>query len=58
MCDLESLETVATFGFTSDDIENGVDKFRTFSVVSLGPVVSRTGLSEDEVVYNLLTRVI
>ena len=48
--DLESLETVATFGFLSHDIEDGVNEFGTFSVVTLGPVVTGTSLSEHEVV--------
>jgi hypothetical protein len=48
--DLESLEAVAAFGFLSHDIEDGVDEFGTFSVVTLGPVVTGTSLSEHEVV--------
>jgi len=48
--DLETLETVATFGFLSDDVEDGVDEFGTFGVVTLGPVVSGSGLTEDEVI--------
>ena len=48
--DLESLEAVATFGFLSHDIEDGVDEFGTFGVVTLGPVVTGTSLSEHEVV--------
>ena len=50
MGDLETLEAIATFSFFTDDIEDGVDEFSTFSVVTLGPVVTGTGLSEDEVV--------
>jgi len=48
--DLESLETVTTFSFFSDDIQDGVDQFSTFGVVALGPVVTSTSLTEDEVV--------
>ena len=48
--DLEALEAVATFSFLSGDIEDGVDELSSFSVVALSPVVSGTGLSEDEVV--------
>jgi len=48
--DLETLEAIATFGFFTDNIEDGVDEFSTFGVVTLGPVVTGTGLSEDEVV--------
>merc|ERR1719291_551745 len=50
--DLESLEAVTAFGFLSDNIEDGVDEFGTFGVVTLGPVVTGTGLSEDEVVWS------
>ena len=50
--DLETLEAIATFGFLSDDIEDGVDELSTFSVMTLGPVVTGTGLSEDEVVWS------
>jgi hypothetical protein len=49
--DLESLEAIATFGFLSDDIEDGVNEFSTFSVMTLGPVVTSTGLTKDEVVW-------
>merc|ERR1740138_978390 len=48
--DLETLEAIATFGFLADDIEDGVDELSTFGVVTLGPVVTGTGLTEDEVV--------
>ena len=50
MGDLETLEAIATFGFLSDDIEDGVDELGTFGVMTLGPVVTGTGLSEDEVI--------
>ena len=50
--DLETLEAIATFGFLSDDIEDGVDKLGTLGVMTLGPVVTSTGLSEDEVVWS------
>ena len=50
--DLETLEAVATFGFLSDDIEDGVDELGSLGVVTLGPVVTGTGLSEDEVVWS------
>merc|ERR1711862_468890 len=48
--DLETLETIATFSFLSDNVEDGVDEFSTFGVVTLGPVVTSTSLSEDKVV--------
>jgi len=48
--DLETLEAITSFSFLSDDIEYGVNELSTFSVVSLGPVVTSSGLSEDEVI--------
>ena len=50
MGDLEALEAVASLSLFPGDIEDGVDEFSSLGVVSLGPVVSGTGLSEDEVV--------
>lgn len=47
--DLETLQTVDSFGFFSDDIEDRVDEFGTFSVMALGPVVTSTGLTKDAV---------
>jgi len=52
VADLETLKAIATFSLLSNDIEDGVDKFSTFSVVTLGPVVTSTGLTEDEVVWS------
>jgi len=48
--DLETLEAIAAFSFLSDDVEDGVNEFSTLSVVSLGPVVTSSGLAEDEVI--------
>jgi len=50
--DLETLEAIATFSFFSDNIEDGVDEFSTFSVMALGPVVTGTSLTENEVVWS------
>ena len=50
--DLETLEAIATFGFLSDNIKDGVDELGTLGVMTLGPVVTGTGLSEDEVVWS------
>jgi hypothetical protein len=50
VADLESLEAVARFSFLTDNIEDGVNKFSTFGVVSLGPVVTGTSLSENKVI--------
>jgi hypothetical protein len=49
--DLIALEAVATLSFFADNVEDGVDEFSTFGVMTLGPVVTGTGLSEDEVVW-------
>jgi hypothetical protein len=48
--DLEALKAVAALGLTTDDIENLIDKLGTLCVVTLGPVVASTALTEDEVV--------
>ena len=52
MGDLETLEAIASFGFLSDDIKDGVDELGTLGVMTLGPVVTGTGLSEDEVIWS------
>ena len=48
--DLETLERVTVLGLASHDIKNRVNKLSTFSVVTLGPVVTGTGLTKNEVV--------
>jgi hypothetical protein len=48
--DLEALEAVARLGLLADNVEDGVDELGTLGVVALGPVVTGTGLSEDEVI--------
>jgi hypothetical protein len=48
--DLETLEAIAAFSFLSDDIKDGVDELGSLGVMSLGPVVTGSSLSEDEVV--------
>ena len=48
--DLETLEAVASFSLTADNVDNVVNQFGTFGVVTLGPVVTSTRLAEDEVV--------
>jgi len=50
--DLETLEAVATFGLLPDNVEDGVNELGTFGVVTLGPVVTGTSLTEDEVVWS------
>lgn len=48
--DLETLQTVARFGFLTDNVQDRVNQFSTFGVVTLGPVVTGTGLSENKVI--------
>ena len=48
--DLEPLQAVARLGFLADDVQDGVDQFCAFGVVTFGPVVTGTGLAEHEVV--------
>lgn len=48
--DLETLEAVAALGLTTDNIQDLVDQLGTLGVMTLGPVVASTGLTEDEVV--------
>ena len=50
MGELKALEAVTTFSLLSDNIKDRVNKLSTFGVMSLGPVVTGTSLSEDEVV--------
>lgn len=48
--DLETLEAVTALSLTTDNVENLVDKFGTLSVVTLGPVVTGSRLTENKVV--------
>ena len=50
MGETEALEAVAGLGLLADDIEDGLDELDTLGVVTLGPVVTSSGLAEDEVV--------
>ena len=50
MVQLEALQTIATFRLFAHDVENGIDQFRAFRVMALCPIVTGTGLSEDEIV--------
>jgi hypothetical protein len=47
---LESLKTVRGLGFLTDNIQDGVDQLGTLSVMSLGPVVTSSGLPENKVI--------
>lgn len=49
---LESLKAVAAFGLLPDDIEDRIDQLGSLCVVTLGPVVSGTALTKDEVVWS------
>jgi hypothetical protein len=48
--DLETLKAIARFGFFTNDVQNGIDQFGTFGVVTFGPIITGTGLSEDKVI--------
>ena len=48
--DLEALKAVTALSLATDDIEDLVDQLGTLGVVTLGPVVASTRLTEDEVV--------
>ena len=50
MGDLESLKDITSFTFLSDALHDGIDEFGTFGVVTFGPVVSGSALSENEIV--------
>jgi hypothetical protein len=47
---LEALKTVARLRFLADNVKNGVNKLSTLCVVTLGPVVTCSGLAENEVI--------
>mmetsp|Transcript_7107 Transcript_7107/g.43999 ORF Transcript_7107/g.43999 Transcript_7107/m.43999 type:complete len:507 (+) Transcript_7107:1893-3413(+) len=47
---LETLQAIAGLGFLAHHVQHGIDEFCAFGVVSLGPVVSGSGLSKDEIV--------
>eukprot|EP00126_Sphaerothecum_destruens_P000258 Sdes_comp10306_c0_seq1m1941 len=49
--ELETLKAVAAFGLFSDNIQNRVNEFSSLGVMTFGPVVSGTGLSEHKVVW-------
>ena len=50
VCDLESLKTVTGLSLLSDNIEYGIDELSTLSVMSLGPIITSSGLSEYKVI--------
>ena len=50
MGNLETLEAITSLSFLSDNVEDGVDQFCTFGVVTFSPVVTCSSLAEYEVV--------
>jgi hypothetical protein len=50
MGELETLEAIARLGLLADDVKNRVDQLGTLGVVTLGPVITSSGLTEDEVI--------
>jgi hypothetical protein len=50
MGNLETLKAIGTLSLLADDIKNGIHELSTLSVVSFGPVVASTALTEDKVV--------
>ena len=48
--DQETLQAVTALSLLTDNIQDGVDQLGALSVVALGPVVTSTSLSENEVV--------
>jgi len=48
--ELETLKAVARLGLLADNVQHGVDQLSTLGVVTLGPVVTGSVLSEDEVI--------
>jgi hypothetical protein len=50
VCELEALEAVTRLSLLADDIEDRVYELSTLSVVTLGPIVTGTALTEDKVV--------
>jgi hypothetical protein len=50
MGDLETLKAVTALSLAAYNIKNLVDKFGTFGVMTLSPVVTSTRLAKDEVV--------
>ena len=49
--ELKSLQAIATFRLFAHDVENGVDQLGSFRIMPLGPIVTRTGLTENEIVW-------
>ncbi len=50
MSNLKSLKAVTRLRFLSNDIENRIDQFSAFSVVTFSPIVTGSGLTENEII--------
>lgn len=50
VAELEALEAITGLSFFADGVENGIDEFSAFGIITLGPVVTSSGLTEDKVV--------
>ena len=50
--ELKPLKAIARLSLLSHNIEHTIDEFSAFGVVTFGPVVSGSGLSENEVVWS------
>jgi hypothetical protein len=50
VAELETLEAVSVFSLLADDIQDGLDKLGSLGIVTLGPGITGTRLSKDEVV--------
>lgn len=47
---METLKTVATFGFLANDVEDGIDQLCAFRVMPFRPIVTGATLPEDKIV--------
>jgi len=45
-----TLQAITVFSLFTNNIENGVDQLSAFCVMTFGPIVTSTGLSEDKVI--------
>jgi len=50
--ELKTLKAIARLGLLSHNIQNTVDELGSLGVVTFGPVVTGTGLTEDEVIWS------
>jgi len=50
--ELEALKAIAALGLLSHNIQHTVNEFGALGVVTLGPVVTGAGLTEDKVVWS------